>query len=165
MDLAADMEVRVITSHIGTLPEDESAPEWKYGIEALSRVAEHGERRGVVMAAETGPESAELMLQFLQKLPGKVIGVNYDPANLVMGGFDHLGGVRVLKDYIYHTHAKDGTREPAREVPLGEGDVNIPAWLAELDAIGYDGFITIEREVGEDPVRDIVNAIHYLRGL
>ena len=88
-----------------------------------------------------------------------------DPANMVMGGFDQLGGVSVLGDYIYHTPAKDGTRNPRKEVPLGQGDVNFPKWIAELDKIGYDGFLTIEREVGADPVGDIVKAVRYLRTL
>ena len=165
MDLAADLGIDVITSHIGTLPEDEDTPEWRDGIEALTEVAEHAEKVGVHMASETGPESGAVLLRFLENIPGKTIGVNYDPANLVMRGFDQIGDVEVLGDYIYHTHAKDGTREPCREVPLGEGDVDFPRWVAALDAIGYDGFLTIEREVGDDPVTDIVNAVRYLRTL
>lgn len=165
MDLAADLGVNVITSHIGTLPEDTSAEEWEIGLEAMNEIAEHGEKIGVRMASETGPESADLLKEFLDRIPGKVVGVNYDPANLVMGGFDHLGGVDVLADYIFHTHAKDGTREPRQEVPLGEGEVDFPAWVAALDEIGYEGFLTIEREVGDTPVQDIVEALEFLRTL
>ena len=102
---------------------------------------------------------------FLQQIDAKGARVNYDPANLCMYGFDQLGGVAVLKDYIAHTHAKDGQKGVLKEMPLGEGDVNLPAWVAKLDAIGYDGFLTIEREVGENPVADITKAITYLRGL
>jgi len=126
MDLAVDLGTNVITSHIGTIPEDEDAPEWRHGIEALSEVAAHGEKIGVLMACETGPESAELMLRFLDRIPGRTVGVNYDPANLVIRGFDQIGGVAVL---------------------------------------GYDGFLTVEREVGDDPVSDIVKAVAYLRTL
>ena len=105
------------------------------------------------------------MKRFLDKIPGKAIAVHYDPANFVMGGFDQIGGVEILKDYIVHTHAKDGIRVDgkAREVPLGEGDVNFPEYLARLDAIGYQGFLTIEREVGDDPVKDIESAVLFLR--
>jgi sugar phosphate isomerase/epimerase len=165
MDLAADLGTGVITSHIGTIPEDENAPEWKAGIAAMCEVAEHGKKVGVLMASETGPESANLLLKFLKRIPGRTVGVNYDPANLVMGGFDQIGGVSVLKGYIYHTHAKDGRRSPCKEVPLGEGDVNFPRWVAELDKIGYNGFLTIERESGDDPVGDIVTAVKFLRTL
>ena len=38
-------------------------------------------------------------------------------------------------------------------------------YIAALDAIGYDGFLTIEREVGENPAVDIVKAVEYLRTL
>jgi sugar phosphate isomerase/epimerase len=91
--------------------------------------------------------------------------------------------VHTLKDYIVHTHAKDGiqlspgsavavyhgadaTDEPPvkfKEVPLGEGDVDWPRYLAALAEIGYKGFLTIEREVGPDPAADITKAIHFLR--
>ena len=165
MDLAVDLGTNVVTSHIGTLPEDENDPAWEIGQEALAEVAAHGARREVFFASETGPESAELLLKFLKLVPGEMIGVNYDPANLVMNGFDPIGGVKVLKDYIFHTHAKDGRRSPRKEVPLGEGDVDFPRWLAELDAAGYGGFLTIEREGGDDPVGDITRAVRYLRTL
>ena len=165
MDLAADLEVDVITSHIGTLPEDDTAKEWEVGLDAMGQIAEHGEKVGVRLASETGPESADLLKKFLDRVPGNVVGVNYDPANLVMRGFDQIGGVEVLADYIFHTHAKDGTAEPQQEVPLGEGDVDFPAWVAALDKIGYDGFLTIEREVGDTPVKDITEAVKYLRTL
>lgn len=165
MDLAADLGVDVITSHIGTLPEDDDSPEWEIGLKAMRELAAHGEEVGVRFASETGPESAELLRRFLDRVPGNIVGVNYDPANLVMGGYDQIGGVEVLSDYIFHTHAKDGTRQPREEVALGEGDVDFPAWVAELDAIGYDGFLTVEREVGDTPVEDITEAVEFLRTL
>ena len=167
VDFAVDLGTNVLTTHVGTIPEDESRPEWKIGIEALTELSSYAESRGVLFASETGPESAETMKRFLDKIPTKAIRVNYDPANLIMWGFEHLGGVDVLKDYIVHTHAKDGvlTDGKPQEVPLGEGSVDFPEYLARLDAAGYDGFLTIEREVGDDPVSDIVRAVQFLRGL
>jgi len=165
VDLAVDLGVEVLTTHIGTLPSDHNDPRWRACREAIGDLAAYAESRGTVFATETGPESAEELLAFLQSIDSKGIAVNYDPANMVMGGFEHLNAVELLGDYIVHTHAKDGTREPQQEVPLGEGGVDFPAYLARLDAIGYDGFLTIEREVGEDPVGDITRAIEFLRGL
>ncbi|MCE5279067.1 MAG: sugar phosphate isomerase/epimerase, partial [Planctomycetaceae bacterium] len=87
-----------------------------------------------------------------------------DPANLCMFGFDPISGVAALgKKYIAHTHAKDGLKGVLKEVPLGEGGVDFPKYLAALDAIGYDGFLTIEREVGENPAADIIKAVEFLR--
>jgi sugar phosphate isomerase/epimerase len=102
-------------------------------------------------------------------------------------GDDPVGAVHTLKDYIVHTHAKDGKRLFAKdpeliygivqedpsavidaaflEVPLGEGQVDFPAYLKALDEIGYRGFLTIEREVGQDPVGDVKSAVEFLRSL
>ena len=165
IDLAADLGVSVITTHIGKLPESADDPRWGIAHEALSELSRYGDSHGVALATETGPESAEHLLSFLETVPGNGARVNYDPANLCMFGYDPLGGVEVLADYIVHTHAKDGQAGALRETPLGEGDVDIAEWVRRLDAIGYDGFLTIEREVGEDPGKDIAAAVEYLRGL
>lgn len=96
---------------------------------------------------------------------------------------DPVQAVYTLKDYIVHTHAKDGVqffyKDPEivyhivedkenlgksyQEVPLGEGDVDFKNYLKALDAIGYHGFLTIEREVGENPVEDIKKAVDFLK--
>ena len=96
------------------------------------------------------------------------LAVNYDPANLVMKGFDHIEGVRVLAPWIAHTHAKDGIRHAdgrGEEVPLGEGKVDFPRYLAALREVGFDGYLTIEREVGPDPEKDVRAAVQFLRSL
>ena len=135
-------------------------------------------------AIETGPETAQTLKGFLDSLGSKGVAVNFDPANFVMvTGDDPVQGVYTLKDYIVHTHAKDGrrlrVREPEaiygliedtiqegrdfEELPLGEGDVDFPGWLKALDDIGYRGFLTIEREVGDNPEADIRRAVDFLR--
>jgi sugar phosphate isomerase/epimerase len=109
-----------------------------------------------------------------------------DPANLVMvTGDDPVQAVHTLKKYIVHTHAKDGRKlfdkDPEAiygivmdeivtdasfiELPLGEGDVPFPAYIQALRDIGYKGFLTIEREVGDQPVKDIEMAVGFLRNL
>lgn len=165
MDLAADLGTNVITSHIGQLPANEQAVEWQAAKAAISEISLHGDKVGVAFATETGPESADHLLRFLKKIPGKSAKVNYDPANLCMYGFDQLGGVNFLKDYIVHTHAKDGLRGELKEMPLGQGNVDFPKYIARMDKIGYRGFYAIEREVGDDPVKDITMAVAFLRAL
>lgn len=189
MELALDFEADVVTTHIGVIPADRKGC---YGVlaEACAELGQFAERCGGRFAIETGPETPETLCAFLEQLPTKGIGVNYDPANLVMvTGSDPIEGVQTLQGKIVHTHAKDGIMlkqtDPAviygifadggiedfrmeeyfREVPLGQGKVDIPAWLKELDAIGYDGFVTVEREVGADPVGDISKAVRYLKQL
>jgi len=73
--------------------------------------------------------------------------------------------VYILKDYIIHTHAKDGLKTydgTNGERPLGQGVVPFHKYLTALKDIGYDGYLTIEREVGENPKADIQLAYDYL---
>jgi L-ribulose-5-phosphate 3-epimerase len=173
IDLAVDLGTPIVTTHIGSLPHDEKARAWEIGLEAVTTLARYAESRGCSFASETGPEPPTVLRKFLDAVPSKGMKVNYDPANFIMlGPFDHIGGVRVLKDYIVHTHAKDGVclmknetggTNTYLEVPLGEGGVAFTHYLKALDDIGYEGFLTIEREVGGDPVADIGKAVHFLR--
>ncbi|NQU44535.1 sugar phosphate isomerase/epimerase [bacterium] len=165
VDLAVDLGTNVVTTHIGKLPEDKNDPAYRACKQAVTELARYGESKGVYFATETGPESPAHLKEFLDGIPAEGIRANYDPANLAMFDFDQLGGVKILKDYIVHTHAKDGLRGEIVEVPLGEGAVDFPKYITLLDEIGYDGFLTIEREVGEDPVKDIIQAVKFLRSL
>lgn len=167
IDLAVDLGTSVVTTHIGRLPADHNDPRWLACQAAVTEMAQYAEGRGVAFATETGPESPADLKIFLESIPSKGIKVNYDPANFVMNGFDPIGGVEILKDYIVHTHAKDGVRidNCKQEMPLGQGAVDIPRWVATLDSVGYVGFLTIEREVGPDPVSDITEAVKYLRSI
>jgi sugar phosphate isomerase/epimerase len=129
-----------------------------------------------------------VLKEFLDGLGSKGVAVNLDPANLVMVvGDDPVEAVHNLKDYIVHTHAKDGImlertkpeyiygvlQKPEdvagirffKEVPLGEGGVNFKTYLQALEEVGYRGFLTIEREVGEDPVADICKAKAHLTNI
>jgi sugar phosphate isomerase/epimerase len=164
IDFAAELGVYVITTHIGVIPEDPASPEWDTMRAAMEVIGGYGDACGVCLATETGPEEPRLMREFFETVPNTGIKVNYDPANLAMMGFDHLAGVSELRDYIVHTHAKDGARVAGagREVPLGEGEVQWPEYLAALAQTGRDLYLTIEREVGDDPVRDIAKAIGFL---
>lgn len=169
IDLACDLDTRVITTHVGRLPEDASDPVYQEILRTTTELAQYAAARDRVLCTETGPESPASLLAFLKQAPSKGIGVNYDPANLVMcGPFDHIGGVAILKDYIHHTHAKDGVclgNGAFRELPIGEGGVVFPCYLAALAAAGYQGYLTIEREHGDDRVGDIARAARFLREL
>jgi len=188
MDLAVELGTSVVTTHIGVIPEDTSDPAYKNIKSACEELASYGDRVGATFAVETGPEPAVRLKKFLDGLEHKGVGVNLDPANLVMvTGDDPVEATYLLRDYIVHTHAKDGImlkktdpkriydyfaeggiedimlEEYFKEVPLGQGQVDFDGWLKALKEIGYDGFLTIEREVGEDPARDIAEAVKFLR--
>lgn len=183
MELAKDLNTNVVTTHIGVVPEDKNHPRWGVLQEACEALGEYGDQLGAYFAIETGPETSLVLKKFLDNLSSKGVRVNLDPANLVMvTGDNPVEAVYNLKDYIVHTHAKDGImlhkKDPEiiygmveeeiasgdafKEVPLGEGSVNFPEYLKALDSIGYKGFLTIEREVGDNPEKDIRTAVKFL---
>ena len=187
MDLAADLKTDVVTTHIGVIPQEVNSQKWPVMREACEDLGNYGDKIGVQIAIETGPEKVELLKKFLENLKSGSVKVNYDPANLVMvTGDNATAGVHLLKDYIIHTHAKDGVRlkpiEPKvvydyfakggiedlrlgeyfLEKPLGEGDVDFDSYIQAMKEIDYNGFFTIEREAGDDPVSDIIKAKKFL---
>lgn len=161
MDTTKALGSGIVQTHIGLVPHDRNANLYKMMQEALEDVGAYGDKIGMVLASETGPESGEDLKAFLDTIKARSIKVNFDPANLVMKKFDHLSAVTALKDYIVHTHAKDGKRGNG-EVPLGDGDVGFPRYVAALRAIGFNGFYVIEREVGQNPAADIEKAKRFL---
>jgi len=184
--LAKELGTDVVTTHIGVVPEDPQEERYKVMQEACFDLAEYADTLQAHFAIETGPETSLVLKQFLDSMHSRGVAVNLDPANLVMvTGDDPVKAVYNLKDYIVHTHAKDGkqlfykdpeivygvrksvivTGPSFEEVPLGEGSVDWPNYLAALADIGYKGFLTIEREVGENPEADIRNAVMFLKGL
>lgn len=191
MDLAVDLGVPVVTTHIGVVPKDGPAnPRYAVMQTACRELAEYGDSVGATFAIETGPETCADLKAFIDSLGARGVRVNLDPANLVMvTGDDPVAGTRALGDLIVHTHAKDGVMKKQTdpqiiydffaeggigdlrlsdyflETPLGEGDVDFPGWLAALRDIGFDGFLTIEREVGDDPETDIRKAVAFLKEL
>ena len=169
MDLAKKLECDVVTTHIGTLPAEENAKK-EVMRKACRELAVYADSIGSAFAVETGPEPAQVLCDFLDSLGAGGVRVNYDPANLVMVvADDPVKGVHTLGKYIVHTHAKDGVQHSANplkweEVPLGQGGVKWDDYLNALNAIGYNGFLTIEREVGDTPEEDIRLAADFLRG-
>jgi len=164
IELSCEIGSGIVTSHIGVIPEDKHSKVWETLSEALTELGKYCDNLEASFACETGPEHPKLMREFIESLDTDGIAVNYDPANLVMNGFDPVEGVVILGSYIVHTHAKDGYRKDGKrgEVPLGEGQVNFAEYVDALDEIYYEGFYTIERETGTDPISDIVKAKKFL---
>lgn len=186
MEIAKALGTDIVTTHIGVVPEDFDCKQYESMHEVCRELAEFADTMGGHFAVETGPERAELLKKFLDNLGSRGVSVNLDPANLVMcAGDDPVKAVYTLKDYIVHTHAKDGKQlkavdtrtlycpqyynlEPGDwgsiiEMPLGAGNVDWANYLKALEEIGYNGYLTIERECGENPAADIALAANFLR--
>ncbi len=179
IDLAEEFDSNIVTTHIGVIPEDKKDKKYKVMLSALNECGRYAAKRGVTVAVETGPETAPVLLNFLNDTECGV-GVNLDPANFVMvTGQDPAEAVYLLKNFIVHTHLKDGKMrkkgEPEKiyesfatggknginaaeyfiETPVGEGDVDFVKYISALRDIRYEGFLTVERETGENPFEDI----------
>ncbi len=184
LDLAKDLETDVVTTHIGVVPADTDCDTFRIMQDACGQLAAYADSLQAHFAIETGPELSAVLKTFLDTLHSTGVAVNLDPANLVMvAGDDPVKAVHNLKEYIVHTHAKDGrmlrrvnpeaiyngtldfAEAPFIELPLGQGDVDFPAYLSALNDIGYTGYLTIEREVGDDPEGDIRLAVDFLQAL
>lgn len=187
IELSVALSCPIITTHIGVVPLDGLNERYAVMQAACERIGRYAKERGAVLAVETGPERAETLRQFIESLGTDGVRVNFDPANLIMTlNQDALEACRALDTLIVHTHAKDGrcyalcdpdimyempgAWDPeydesryCAELPLGQGDVDFPGYLKHLKAIGYQGYLTIEREAGDDPATDIGNAIQFLR--
>ena len=187
LELAKELGTNIVTTHIGVIPKDKDHERYKIMQEACHTLAEYADSLNAHFAIETGPETADVLKGFLDSLSSRGVAVNLDPANFVMvTGDDPVRAVYTLKDYIVHTHAKDGVKlfdkDPEMiyhvvddalrhlgraymEYPLGKGHVDFPNYLKALDEIGYRGFLTVERECGSDPCQDIGESILYLKKL
>lgn len=194
LDLAVELGTNIVTTHIGIVPDDRNSEVYEAMHLACDELSRYATSMNAYFAIETGPETSAHLKSFLDGLGTKGVSVNFDPANMVMvTGDDPAQGVHNLKEYIVHTHAKDGVRlrkvdprliygalgfdpldhekiaqdaesgDMYRELPLGEGDVDWTAYLQALRDIGYDGYLTIEREVGANPEADISAAVKFLK--
>ncbi|MDD3242726.1 MAG: sugar phosphate isomerase/epimerase [Eubacteriales bacterium] len=189
IDLALDLDCCVATTHIGVIPEDFASEHYAVMASACEELGAYANAAGAKFAIETGPEPAKRMRRFLDSLRcGGGMAVNFDPANLRMVIGEEAGpAIHELAPYIVHIHAKDGSmlkktdpeiiydffaeggigdmriEDYFIEQPLGEGQVDWDGFFAALKDIEYNGFLTIEREVGADPAGDIAKAIAFLK--
>lgn len=190
LEMAKELECDVVTTHIGHIPSEECA-EKEVMRAACRELAIFADSMGSAFAVETGTETGKVLFDFLESLGAGGVRVNFDPANLVMVAGDRPeSAVKTLGKYIVHTHAKDGIKLDASlpsdieviiggeakdhdallgmgrqylELPLGEGGVNFDTYLPALKATGFNGFLTVEREVGAEPARDIGLAVEFLK--
>ena len=191
MDLALELGCSVVTTHIGVVPADPAHERYGVMASACEALGRYGEKAGATFAVETGPEPADVLRRFLDDIAlPKGLGVNFDPANLAMVIAEDIpAAVETLGPYIVHTHAKDGVNlkpvdaeqlygyfagdvrgrfkpdDYIREVPLGDGAVPWKEYLQALRRCGFDGYLTIEREAGDNPAEDIERAVKFLREL
>lgn len=160
-----------VALHVGFIPTDITDPVYVELVRVVQQLADRCAEYGLGLSLETGQETADELLEFIHAVNRPNVGINFDPANLILYGKDRpIEALESLKDYVVSCHCKDGIwpskeGELGTEMPLGEGQVDIPAFVAKLKAIGYTGPLTIEREAGDDRIGDIIRAKELLERL
>jgi sugar phosphate isomerase/epimerase len=174
-DFARELKVDVVGIHIGFVPHDPAEPDYRDLVELTRDVCVHCNRNRQALHLETGQEPVDVLMRFMDDVAVDNLFVNFDPANMILyGAGEPLPALEQLGSRVRSVHCKDATWSDrpgdtwGREVPLGEGDVNLAAFLKTLERIGYDGPLTIEREIPQEPERqkaEIGRAIELLNRL
>jgi L-ribulose-5-phosphate 3-epimerase len=164
-EFAAWLGVKDMITHVGFIPENPNDPEYPAVISTLRYLVRHCREQGVNFLFETGQETPVTLLRAIEDIGMDNVGINLDPANLILYGKGNpVDALDVFGRYVRGVHAKDGLyptsgRELGLEVALGKGKVDFPRLIAGLKAHGYEGALTIEREIsGPEQERDILLA-------
>jgi sugar phosphate isomerase/epimerase len=159
--LAQRLHLKLVTFHAGFLPETESDPAFGKLLDRICRVADLFEAAGIDLGFETGQETADTLRAFLERLNRSRVGVNFDPANMLLyDKGDPIAALRVLGPWLKQCHIKDATRTKVPgtwgdEVVVGTGEVDWKAFFDVLAQLGFAGNLCIEREAGQQRVADI----------
>ena len=174
-DFAAALGVASIATHIGFIPENQNHPDYIAVRAMVRRIADHAAAHNQTFALETGQEPAHVLLHFLKDLDRPNVGINFDPANMILYGTgDPIEALSLLRPLVLSVHAKDGDWPPPDrpqalgiEKPLGQGSVDIPRFVQKLKEINFRGPLNIEREAEnqQERIADIRTAVPYLKKL
>ena len=170
LTMSADLGARLVVIQAGPIPADEAAPEHRRLVEALADLGSHGDRTGTVLALETGLESGATLADLLGRFDSAGLGACYDPANLLLNGFDPYESARALRGKVALCQAQDARRgsgsRAASAVPLGHGDLDWLQILAGLEEIEFRGWLTVKREgEGANNLAEVAAGLLFLRRL
>ena len=163
--IAVELKLPRVTMHAGFLPEDQ-CDERSAIIDRLQQLGDLFGSNDIDLALETGQETGDILVEVLQELSHPSIGVNFDPANMILYNKGNpIDAMETLLPWIRQIHIKDAVAtdvdgEWGCEVPVGTGDVDWDSFLAAVPE-GVD--LVIEREAGEDRIADIKTAITLLK--
>ncbi len=159
-DVTEKLGVKYLSMHAGFIDESNPAYARKFN-DRIKCLADAASEKNIMLLLETGQETAQELRQFLEKLDHPAVGVNFDPANMILYDKGNpIEAVRVLSLWIKHIHIKDAIRSKqpgtwGTEVPWASGEVCCELFLNTLKEIGFEGVLAIEHEAGDDRLADI----------
>ena len=171
VELVNDFGTKLITFHAGFLPHDPADPLRSVMIDRIRQFHDIFAEAEIDVALETGQESAETLRDLLQELRLPHLGVNFDPANMILYDMgDPIKSLKLLAPWVRQIHLKDATRTKTpgqwgSEVPIGSGDVNWAAFFDAMQSAKLDVDMCIEREAGEDRIADIHAGLAHLESI
>lgn len=171
-DFAHKLGITDVATHMGFIPENPYDPNFSSFCVAVRTVANHMKKNGQFLLFETGQETPVTMLRCFEKAGTDNLGVNLDTANLILyGKANPVDALDVFGKYVRNLHAKDGCyptngHDLGKETKVGEGKVNFKALFEKLHELGYDSYVTIEREIsGDQQLKDILESREYLQNI
>ena len=171
-DFAHRLGVKNVVTHMGFIPENPNDPQFAPFCVAVRQVAEHLKKNNQNLLFETGQETPVTMLRCFEKVAMDNLGVNLDTANVILyGKANPVDALDVFGKYVMNLHAKDGNyptngHDLGWEVQIGKGKVDFKALFKKLHELGYDSYVTIEREIeGEQQIKDIRESKKYLQSI
>ena len=172
IEFAHYLGVKNIITHAGFIPEDMNDPNYTGTVAALKGLVKWLKQYEIRFLFETGQETPTTLVRVIEECGPEYFGVNFDAGNLILyGKANPADAIEILGKYVYDLHAKDGLYPTdginlGTEVALGDGKANFPHIIKTLKALGYDGAVTIEREIsGEQQNADILKAKAILEDL
>ncbi|HVW84257.1 MAG TPA: sugar phosphate isomerase/epimerase family protein [Bryobacteraceae bacterium] len=173
IDFAAQIGAPGVATHVGFVPDNVRDPDFIAVREMVRRIADEAGHRNLTFALETGQETAEVLLEFIHDVNRDNVGINFDPANMILYGTgDPIEALGLVGEHVLSVHCKDGDAPAGEnalgeEKPLGQGSVGMERFLAALRHAGYSGPLFIEREARdpEQRLRDIRAGLELLRRL
>jgi sugar phosphate isomerase/epimerase len=160
IELAAELNVPIVTTHLGRV--DEHAVKQGYVVQALQELADMADRTGTFVAVETAGADPAVLGRLIREINAPVVGAAYDPAALVIEGYEPMTGMDPLADHILSARIRDAVAgtgpRPGRETPIGQGQIDFPEYLAMLDQAGYRGTAFIRRQDADRPLEEIADA-------
>ncbi len=169
MLFAAQLKTKVVTVRLGSIPVDHDSEQWKIMCDVLNDLVSYGNHIGAILSITPSHQPLDSVLDLLAHIEKGPIGINFDPAQLVLSDQKPIELLQRLHQYVSHVVVRDAVRDESLgggiEVPVGRGEVVWDELIATLSEAGYNGWMTVDRSQGDDILGDATRAIQFVRNI